>query len=258
VSRRDIQSLALVGAAGRMGRLLSRAAREAGVAVRGVERDMDEAGVARALRGADLVLLAVPIEGLDKVLSGVAPHLSEDQILADVCSVKVVPVRHMKKVHSGPVVGAHPLFGPDPSDTDPLKVAVTEAGDSQAAGAVAAFFQRLGMRPFATSAEDHDQAMALIQGLNFVTTVAYLSCTAKTPGIEEFLTPSFQRRLDAARKMLTTDAEMFEAMFETNPSSQEVVRKFHSFLSLAAGGDVSLLCDRATWWWRDDVDAGGA
>jgi prephenate dehydrogenase len=69
--------------------------------------------------------------------------------------------------------------------------------------------------------------------------------------IDKFLTPSFQRRLDSAHKMLTEDTDLFETISESNPHLQETVRQFTSFLNIAAGGDLDLLAEHARWWWRN-------
>ena len=108
----------------------------------------------------------------------------------------------------------------------------------------------MGFEAFEASAEDHDRAVARIQGLNFVTTVAYLAALADQPDIMEFVTPSFTRRLEAARKMLTEDDRLFVTLFDANPYGQEAVRLYRSMLNVAAGGDVELLAERAKWWWR--------
>ena len=78
-----------------------------------------------------------------------------------------------------------------------------------------------------------------------------LAAARQTPGIEKFLTPSFGRRLEAARKMLTKDRELFQIISEDNPFMQETVRQFTAYLDIAAGGDLDLLSARASWWWRD-------
>ena len=46
------------------------------------------------------------------------------QILADVGSVKTLPIAGMVARYPGPVVGTHPLFGPAPRPADALRVAV--------------------------------------------------------------------------------------------------------------------------------------
>jgi prephenate dehydrogenase len=131
------------------------------------------------------------------------------------------------------------------------RVAVAPGRGDGAAEAVADLFERAGFATFASTAEEHDRAMATVQGLNFITTVAYLAAARQTPGIENYRTPSFERRLEAARKMLTQDRELFQLISEDNPYMQETVRQFTAYLDLAAGGDLDLLSARASWWWRE-------
>ncbi len=266
----DITRVAIVGARGQMGALFVRAFHKAGVAVATLDRPYTDEAVKTALAGAELVLLSVPVTAMRAVAERLAPFMEPaangGSILADVCSVKVHPLALMLGAYKGPVVGTHPLFGPVIPEGFEPRVAVTpgretlggeEGGDGggdgggSAAKAVSRLFARAGFSPFASTAEEHDRAMACVQGLNFITTVAYLAAARQTPGIEKFLTPSFERRLEAARKMLTQDRELFQLIAEDNPFLQETVRHFTAYLDIAAGGDLDLLSARASWWWRD-------
>ncbi|OGR38994.1 MAG: prephenate dehydrogenase [Desulfovibrionales bacterium GWA2_65_9] len=254
----DITRVAIVGARGQMGALFVRAFHKAGVAVATLDRPYDPDGtgeaIASALAGAELVLLSVPVTAMRAVAGTVAPFMEPESILADVCSVKVHPLALMLSAYKGPVVGTHPLFGPVIPEGFEPRVAITPGREllgADAAGAVARLFARAGFSPFASTAEEHDRAMATVQGLNFITTVAYLAAARQTPGIEKYLTPSFERRLEAARKMLTQDRELFQLISEDNPFLQETVRHFTAYLDIAAGGDLDLLSARASWWWRD-------
>ncbi|EPR36309.1 Prephenate dehydrogenase [Desulfovibrio sp. X2] len=250
---REINTIAVVGARGEMGRMLCERARAAGMAVRELDKPLTAEGAGSALPGADLVLVCVPIDAVGQALGIVAPLLDGEQILADVCSVKVTPLRQMLNAYAGPVVGTHPLFGgvlPEPEDR---RVSVCPGRDDAARESVCTFLRRLGFIPFDVSAREHDNIQSFVQGLNFVTTVAYLATVAAQEGVLRFVTPSFRRRLEAARKMCLRDSSMFEAMFESNPASQEAVRIFRSHLNVAAGGDVDLLVERARWWWSDEA-----
>ncbi len=249
---RSIAAFALVGARGGMGRLIAARARAAGVAVRELDRPLTPEAVAKAVAGADMVLLSVPVFATDEVAGIVAGHMDGRQILADVGSVKTLPIAAMTERYAGPVVGTHPLFGPAPGPDDALRVAVMDGRpgrDAWATRAVAAWCQRLGFSPFASSAEEHDRAAAFVQGLNFVTTVAYFAAQAAGGDVSKYLTPSFTRRLAAAEKLVTQDAALFAALFEANPYSHEAVRNYRNLLNIAAGGDVDLLVRRAEAWW---------
>lgn len=253
---RNIRRLALVGAGGQMGGLFARTCADAGIEVRPLGRPLDPERVAPAVRDADLVLLSVPIPAMNATLDRVVPFLDEGAILADLCSVKVLPLGQMLKAYPGPVVGTHPLFGPVIPEGFTPRVAVVQGRDEAAAAAVTRLMEKLGYSPFACTAEEHDRAMAFVQGLNFTTTVAYLAALREVDEAARFVTPSLQRRLDSARKMITQDRELFAILAESNPFSQEAVRRFRALLSLAAGGEFDLLADQAGWWWREEQEAG--
>jgi prephenate dehydrogenase len=253
----SIERIAIVGARGQMGALFTCAFRKAGYVVTTLDRPYRPDGTDDAIRSAaadaDLVLISVPVTATRNVAQTLAPHLKAGAILCDVCSVKVNPLEQMLAAYAGPVVGTHPLFGPViPEGFDP-RVAITPGRGDGATEAVSEVFARSGFSPFASTAEEHDRAMAVVQGLNFITTTAYLAAARQTPAIEKFRTPSFERRLEAARKMLTQDRELFQLISEDNPFLQETVRQFTAYLDLAAGGDLDLLSARASWWWRDTV-----
>ena len=243
----------IVGHKGRMGNMLVTRARECGLDnVHGVDQPLDTQDVAAACTGAALVMLCVPVPVFGKVAEKICPYLPDDCVLADITSVKERPVQIMKELWPGPVVGTHPLFGPRPDWSGDLPVTITTPEDTppQSTELVEDFCRKLGFRPFRATAKEHDEAMARIQNMNFITNVAYFAMLAGRDDLLPYLTPSFRRRLDAARKMLTEDAEMFTALFEANAHSQESTRQFSRMLNVAAAGDVDLLCKRAQWWWR--------
>lgn len=246
--------IAIVGASGQMGGMFSERFRKKDRTIVKLDRPFDTDMVTEAAGACDLLLLCIPVTAMTEVLKMTVPHLKPGAILADVGSVKELPLKDMKQAYDGPIVGTHPLFGPIiPEGFDP-KVAITAGreSDTDAAERVAALFRGAGFSPFMTTAEEHDRSMAYIQGLNFITTAAYLAAAGRVPGIENYVTPSFNRRLDAARKMLTADSDLFGTISDANPYLQETARQFMTLFSLAAGGELDLLSSLAQWWWRNE------
>ena len=239
----------LIGSRGRMGAMLLQSLHAAGISASGADQPLADAGLDGLCAAANLVLLCVPIAAMPEALHALRPHLNV-QVLADIASVKVRPMEHMQEAYDGPVVGTHPLFGPETrGDTRVAVCPGAHAGEDDIR-LVEACFARIGCATFRTTAQEHDNATAYIQGLNFVTSAAYFATLADHPECLPFLTPSFQRRKEAARTMLTEDGPLFEALFEANPASQAAVRSYRTFLNLAAGGDLSMLRARAAWWWN--------
>ena len=245
-----IQTILFIGGNGAMARFLQPRLEEAGYAVRGVDKPLDGEQLRTAASGVDLVILAVPVPAVEEVLAKVVPFVPARAILADICSVKDAPLRHMLHYFSGDVVGTHPLFGPAPDAATPLRTVLVPGRGANALERVRDVFERVGLVCFESTAEAHDRSVALLQGLNFVTSVAYLACSADQEAVATFMTPSFTRRLEAAKKMLLEDSPLFTALFEANPYSQDAVRQFRSYLNLAAAGDMDILVEKAAWWWR--------
>ena len=249
----NISRVAVMGARGQMGVLFTGRLRGLGIPVLELNRPYGPENLG-GLGNVDLLIVSVPVPAMAPVLEAAAPHLSPETVVADVCSVKVRPLAEMLAAWNGPVVGTHPLFGGVIPEGFTPKVAVTPGRGEKAAALVSDLLSRMGFFPFTTTAEEHDRAMALVQGLNFTTTVSYFAALRQMDDVENFLTPSLKRRLDSARKMLTEDRELFTILAETNPFSQDAVRQFRNYLQLAAGGDLDLLAERAGWWFGPKRD----
>lgn len=244
----------IAGASGRMGKMLLAQAKAKGIDAAALDRPYTDENLATACANASLVILCVPAASLEEVILRLEPYLPKNAILADITSVKEGPMRQMEKHWPGAVVGTHPLFGPaaDPDSDRPVAITPGVKAAPEDIAKVEKFFQAIGCRVFRTDAASHDKAMARIQSMNFITNLAYFAALAGQEDLLPFLTPSFERRKQAAAKMLGEDAAMFAGLFEANSHSHEAVRQFRRILNLAASGEIDLLCQRARWWWQPE------
>ncbi len=251
-----IRTISIIGGSGGMGKFFKIRLNKLGLKIYILDNPLTKKAMNKYLPYSDLVLLTIPIHSFEQVVRILPDFVPSTTILVDICSVKIKPLQIMLRYHSGPVVGSHPLFGPNPEQKDYLNIAMSSGREEQTFWSVFTLMENIGLTPFKVTAEEHDRALAYIQGLNFVTTASYLATMSHDSSIEKFLTPSFKRRLDAARKMVTQDANLFQDLFEENPYSHEAVRQFRSFLNLAAAGELDILQDKANWWWRHNTRGG--
>lgn len=244
----------IAGHRGRMGvMLMERFAQRSDLEVVGLDLPYREEDLAAACRGARAILLCVPASVIGEMTEKFAPHMEPDTILADITSVKELPMRDMESRWQGPVVGTHPLFGPTPAEGMELRVPVIpghRASEDDIAF-IEGLFQGFGCVTFRATAEEHDMAEAKIQGMNFITSAVYFAMTAEDPALLPYITPSFLRRMNSSEKQLMEDGELFTWLFEANPHSQAMTRQYRNLLSLAAAGDVDLILHKARWWWRE-------
>lgn len=128
---------------------------------------------AEAVRGADIVVLCVPVMTIPSLLRACRPGLAAGTIVTDVGSTKDWLVKAMRRVVRGTgalVVGSHPIAGSDETGLEAMRVdlyknavvAVTgdAATDAVAAGKVARMWQSVGGRVVCLSPRDHDAVVA--------------------------------------------------------------------------------------------------
>ena len=96
-----------------------------------------------------------------------------------------------------------------------------------------------GYYAFETTAKEHDQAIAVIQALNFLSNLAYFTTASKLPNLDKYVTPSFKRRLRSAQKMLVEDAELFTGIARNIPQLHTAVKEYVEALQNAASLDQS-------------------
>jgi prephenate dehydrogenase len=241
--------VALIGCHGRMGTLfMHRLA--AGAQLCGVDLPLSAEKLHTACAQADIVLLCVPAAAMQECIALCVPHMQAGALLADIVSVKEEPLAHMEKAWQGACVGTHPLFGPQPAPDLALRVCLTPGAraSQKHIDTLRQLFASMGAECFCSTAQEHDRAVSLIQSMNFITSLTYFAMLADKEELKPFITPSFLRRQEAARKLLTEDGALFTGLFEANPYAHESVRQYRSLLNIAAGGDIELLLHRAQRW----------
>lgn len=254
-------TLAIFGAGGGMGRLLARQARRAGAEIIAFNRKpakgcLPFTAAADFLPQCAIILCCLPEAALTETLTALRPWLGQNQVLADITSLKGPAMRIMAESHPGPVVGAHPLFGPKARFSGNSsgisaglgrRVAIVPGARAQSRhiALVENLFRGMGCKPFQCSSKEHDRAMAMMQGLNFLDQLAFLSTVSTVSRLDDFITPSFQRRLNAAKKFLHQDAELFASLARDNPYVQEMGEALLSELRQVLHGNTESALNRA-------------
>lgn len=244
--------VAIIGSRGRMGAMLSERLAGAGYEVSGLDVEDSAAAAVSVLERAGTALLCVPVGALRSCLGGLAGRLPASCLLMDVTSVKELPMRWMEEAFAGAVVGSHPMFGPEPRPED-MRVALVRGKNSSDADCAdaARLFTSFGCEVFWTGAPEHDSGVAMSQSLNFTVSAVFLAALARHEGIRPYLTPSFKRHLESARKHLTQDAAMFLEFSAMNPAFPAAIAKFREILDDAAAGRLPEIAAAAAAWYQN-------
>jgi chorismate mutase/prephenate dehydrogenase len=161
----------VLGGRGAMGRSMVSLFERAGFPVRVIDVDnIDE--LPRAVVDAGLVMVSVPIDRTAQVIASL-PKLPEDCVLCDITSVKQIPLDAMLAAHSGPVVGLHPMFGPDVNSLVKQVIVVCHGREPSRYDWLLRQLEAWGGLLREESPAAHDQAMQMIQAMRHFTTIAY-------------------------------------------------------------------------------------
>jgi chorismate mutase / prephenate dehydrogenase len=239
----DLGPVVVVGGAGRMGRLFARMLRLSGYDVRTLDRD-DWPRAREIVRGAGLVLVSVPIHDTEEVVARLPP-LPADCLLADLTSVKKGPVRAMLAAHPGPVLGLHPMFGPDVESFAKQVVASCPARDPEASDWLLRQIRLWGARTYQVDPGEHDHAMALIQALRHFSTFAYgLHLAHEDRSLEDLLalsSPIYRLELVMVGRLFAQDPGLYADIVMASEENLRLIRRYHDrfaeALELLEGGD---------------------
>jgi prephenate dehydrogenase len=208
-----IERLCIIGV-GLIGGSLARALREAGFCkqVVGSGRNPDhlqqavDLGVidrfdtdpARAIAGADMVLVAVPLGAMESVFSAIRGHLADNAVLTDAGSAKgrvIEAVRHAFGSVPGNFVPGHPIAGTEQSGVAASfaglyrdrRVILTPAKttDPAATARVRAMWEAAGAQVTEMTAVHHDAVLAATSHLPHVLAYTLVDSLARLGDREE-------------------------------------------------------------------------
>lgn len=175
----------------------------------------------------DYLVLSIPLEAYDEMLRQIKPLLRPATVLVDVCSVKVRPIEQIQQLLPGqPLVATHPMFGPESASISfagHTFVMCPEVSEPAAYERVKQFANSLGLGIVEMSAQEHDQEIAVVQGLTF-----FIAHALNTMGVydQKLITPSFERLLTLAELDQSHSAELFATIQTGNPYAAAIRTRF--------------------------------
>lgn len=226
---KDPMHVLIVGARGGMGRLYTRIFEQSGHVVHKIDKhnwhELEE-----MIPRLDLAIVTVPINVTADVIHRLAPKLKEDTILADFTSNKTDPIEVMKSAHSGPVLGLHPMHGPDVNNLS-KQLMVACFGRDEAASAWVVEQSRLwGMRVIEADPQKHDHVMHLVQGLRHFVALLHGSFM-KTYDLDprdilEYSSPIYRGELMMTGRIFAQSAELYADIVFANEERRQLLLNF--------------------------------
>jgi chorismate mutase/prephenate dehydrogenase len=191
---------------------------------------------ATILAEASLVIVAVPIRLTATIIQKLG-QLPEDCVLADVTSIKEAPLSEMMKVHSGPVVGLHPMFGPDVAGLVKQTIIACEGRKPEQYHWLLEQFQVWGAKIYPVEAHAHDQAMSMVQVMRHFSTIAYgyhlMAEGADIAQLVEMSSPIYRLELIMVGRLFAQDPVLYTDIIFANQDNIAMMKRFaYRFLEL--------------------------
>jgi len=185
---------------------------------------------------ASVVVVAVPIQLTNSIIQKLN-NLPENCILADVTSVKESPLYEMLKVHKGPVVGLHPMFGPDVTNLVKQTIIACEGRSPDSYQWLLDQFEIWGAKIYSVDAAAHDQAMAMVQVMRHFSTIAYgyhlMTEGADIAQLVEMSSPIYRLELIMVGRLFAQNPVLYRDIIFSNSDNIAMMKRFaHRFLEL--------------------------
>lgn len=189
-----------------------------------------------ALRNADLVVLAAPVDAIIKMFPTINPHIKRGCIVTDLGSSKSEVVEAAEKTLSAPYffIGGHPLVGSEKkgvenADADLFNGALiimtpTEKTSKVVKEKMKFFWNKLGANVKILTAQEHDEALAYVSHLPHLLAFGLME-TVPAQFLE--FTP---RSLKDTTRIASSSPQMWNDICMTN--AKNVVKSLDQFVDL--------------------------
>jgi chorismate mutase/prephenate dehydrogenase len=188
------------------------------------------------LEKTSLMIVAVPINVTEQVIQQLS-NLPKACILADFTSIKASPLKHMLEVHQGPVVGLHPMFGPDVTGLIKQTIIACDGREPEKYQWLLSQFNVWGAKIYPVSANEHDKAMSMVQVMRHFSTITYgyhlMEEGVELESLIEMSSPIYRLELIMVGRLFAQNPDLYADIIFSNKTNMSMMKRFaHRFLTL--------------------------
>ena len=199
-----------------------------------VLEQQDWPNAAEICAGAVLVLMAVPIT-LTVQLINKLPALPDTCVLADITSIKAQPLSAMLDKHHGPVLGLHPMFGPDITNLVKQVVVVCHGRAEPDYQWLLKQLTVWGAELAVKQAAEHDSAMQLIQAMRHFSSLVYgVHLAEENADLQQLLqlsSPIYRLELAMVGRLFAQNAELYADIMLSSCEASSLLNRYQQRFS---------------------------
>lgn len=223
------KTIGIIGGKGLMGSFFAKFFRKNGF--RTLISDLDTIlSNKKLVQMSDMVVVAVPIHVTKKVIREILPFTRPQQLITDVTSLKVFPVKEMLKGKAN-VIGMHPMFRPGSTGFKNQTVVLCPArAQKEQIRWLRQFFKKHGAKTTNMTPQKHDQLMAVVQvlvhfhSMVFGQTLKNLKTNLKD--LFMVMSPIYRFQFNVASRIFAQNPLLYASIGMENPETKKVTKVF--------------------------------
>jgi len=188
----------------------------------------------------EIIIICVPISSFEEVIKLISNKVNPNSMIVDVCSVKVHPVKVMKKYLPDKIdiLATHPMFGPDSTKNgttfDGLKFIYypVRIKNIDRANLLLTLLEKLGLEIIELTPEDHDKQAAYTHAYAFLVGKIGMMMEIRKNNIS---TKGFENLIYNQTAVENDTGQLFHDMMTYNPYSNEMRANFRKTLNEIEG-----------------------
>jgi chorismate mutase/prephenate dehydrogenase len=229
IATEEPKHILYIGGDGGMGKLYKRISEQTGHLAYSIDRG-NWHELETLIPKLDLIVITVPINVTESVIERLKGRLKKETILADFTSNKSAPISAMLAAHEGPVLGLHPMHGPDVENLSKQLMVVCAARESEQAKWFVKQCELWGMRIIEADPDKHDHVMHLVQGLRHFVALLHGSFMKqhdlKPSDMIDYSSPIYRAELMMTGRIFAQSAELYADIVFSNEERRALLINF--------------------------------
>ncbi len=189
--------------------------------------DQESNSLAEAVRDANLIIVAVPVQAIQEIFRSLATLASPGAVVTDVASTKSFVMDWARDLLPTTIdfIGGHPMAGREqsgPAAADPnlfrnalYCLCPSTNASEQSIAIVEALVQQIGAKVYYVDSVEHDAYVAAVSHLPFLLSASLVEVTSRSPGWRE-MSPLAATGFRDISRLASGDPEMHRDICLTN------------------------------------------
>jgi prephenate dehydrogenase len=234
-----LQEIAIVGAAGKMGSWFTNYFAQHGlrVSVYDINRKLLEPSdniriensISACVKGADLVLVSVPVRLTSLVLKECVKSMKDGAVISEISSVKHRTFRTLRQVPDNlrPLC-IHPMFGPGASGNMQTKILMVPVRNEEKELKILHEMFENAQVVVVPNAMVHDKSIATVLGLTYFANIVFAKVVSATniSKLKQVSGTTFGLQSLIAESILTNEPDLLVALIQENPYVKKYIDQY--------------------------------